>query len=104
MWSDWTNRHYAAAVGIPNRRTLPDDLGIDFSNHLRNKLARPAKEFPAPIGAGARCYPAQIGQVRAGGIVLRGFQPLPDDERHHQSTSGRHFQEARGAARFGVPG
>jgi hypothetical protein len=36
----------------------------------------PVVEFPEPSGSGARCNPALICQVRAGGIHLRGFQTL----------------------------
>jgi len=34
------------------------------------------RSSPQPQITGTRCYPAQIRQIRAGGQLLRGFQPL----------------------------
>jgi hypothetical protein len=37
---------------------------------------QPAQEFSAPEGVDARCRPAQICQIRAGGHLLRSVRPL----------------------------
>lgn len=53
---------HAYAAGFPR------SLHADDINQLRS--------FPSPRVMGARCNPAHIRQVRAGGVVLRGVRPL----------------------------
>ena len=61
---------------------------------------QPAKEFPArPSRSGARCNPAPICQVRAGGLLLRGFLPLVPRVHLSVSLAGPAPSDSAGASR-----
>ena len=61
---------------------------------------QPAKEFPArPSRSGARCNPAPICQVRAGGLLLRGFLPLVPRVHLSVSLAGPAPSDSPGASR-----
>ncbi len=51
-------------------------------------ITQPRSSPPDRRRAGARCYPAQIRQVRAGGLLLRGVQPLVPHVRLSVSLAG----------------
>jgi hypothetical protein len=79
----WTGStpSYAPATS-PRLRRSPSPWPPDRRHH-------PTMEFPArPSRAGARCCPAQIRQVRAGGFVLRSVQPLVPHVRLSVSLAG----------------
>ena len=61
---------------------------------------QPAEEFPArPSRSGARCNPAPICQVRAGGLLLRGFLPLVPRVHLSVSLAGPAPSDSAGASR-----
>ena len=61
---------------------------------------QPAKEFPARPGrSGARCNPAPICQVRAGGLLLRGLLPLVPRVHLSVSLAGPAPSDSAGASR-----
>jgi hypothetical protein len=79
----WTGStpSYAPATS-PRLRRSPSPWPPDRRHH-------PTMEFPArPSRAGARCCPAQIRPVRAGGFVLRSVQPLVPHVRLSVSLAG----------------
>ncbi len=60
------------AMPLPHRHDYAADLHRGLPTGDINRL----EEFPDPHRSGARGGPAQIRQIRAGGVGLRGFQPL----------------------------
>ena len=71
---------YAPATSPPLRRRL--------SLWPPDRRHHPAKEFSAHAGANARCNPAPIRQIRAGGLDLRSVQPLVSRVRLSVSLAG----------------